>query len=151
MQNWQQILILIYALLAFFSAILGYKKCRFEKNNLGIVGFFTIYGAFVWADVVVFGIFWFLFSLVTIFLGDWVLFLLGLSLFWLVRSIGETIYWFNQQFSTIQRYRASDFPFLAKIFHNDYTVYFVLQICMQCVTVVSAILSIYLTKLWLFS
>ena len=149
MENWQGFLILIYGLIGFYGAYKGYRKSRYENKRLELSPHFIVYGAFVWADVVIFGIFWFLFSLVCIILNDWILFLLSQSLFWLIRGFGETIYWFNQQFSTISRSSHKDFPFSRFFGNDDYTVWFVMQIFMQCITVVSAILSLYFGKLWL--
>jgi len=109
--------------------------------------FYEVLGGFVWGDVVVFGLFWFLVSIAVLYLQDWILFLLIVSLFWLVRSLGETIYWLNQQFTP----RSNNHPkqYLAtKIFKND-SVWFAHQIFWQCVTVVTIITSIYLAKLWL--
>lgn len=153
MTSWQITIILTYGALGLFSSYLAYRKCKFEKKNLGFIGVtpFILYGAFVWADLVVFGVFWALFSLICILLNDWLLFLLGQSVFWLIRSFGETIYWFNQQFSTIERYSLKD-HFFAKIFnYDDYTLWFIMQIFMQCITVISAILSLYFGKVWLVS
>ncbi len=150
MQNWQQLFIIAYILFGLLGAYIGYRKCRFEKNNLGHARIFVIYGAIVWADLVVFGIFWAGLASLAIILKSWIFFLLSQSTFWLVRSVGETIYWFNQQFSTIDRnpiYKQAIFD----IFDNDkYTSWFVMQILWQCVTVVSALATIYLIKIWLF-
>lgn len=148
MEVWQQILIISYGLLGLVGATIGYFESKTKKNSLGTVGIFNIYGAFVWADIVVFGLFWFLASLTTIILNNWILFLLTESVFWLVRSVGETIYWFNQQFSTINRNPAKNYWF-TKIFHDEYTVWFVHQIMWQCLTVVSIIFSLYFGRLFL--
>lgn len=127
----------------------GYRRCRYKKDNLGWDGIFTIYGAFVWADIVIFGVFWAVASIIVLLINDWILFLLLFSIFWVVRGLGETIYWFNQQFSTVIRYSPKSDHFLVKIFQDNYTIWFVLQICMQCITVIAVIFSIYFAKLWL--
>lgn len=151
METWQLFLILLYGLGGLLASFWGYRKCKVEKNNLGLVGIFTIYGGFVWADLVVFGIFWALFSFYSIATRDVLLFALGQSIFWFVRSLGETIYWFNQQFSPINRNPMEKY-FMSKIFNNDdYTSWFFMQITYQCICVVSAILSIYFARLWLLS
>lgn len=149
METWQKIIIFSYLFLAIIGLAVSLKKCLKEKNNLGLTGIFVIYGAFVWADLVIFSAYWILFSSFTILRNDWILFLLGQSVFWFVRSLGESQYWFNQQFSDIHRTTYRNF-FFSWLFNNDnYTVWFVMQILMQCITVVSAILSIYLGKLWI--
>lgn len=151
MENWQTLLVLLFGTVGLFGAFIAYRKCRYEKNNLGLTPQFYIYGAFVWADMVVFGVFWFLFSFLTLYLQDSVLFLLGYSLFWVIRSLGETIYFFNQQYSNINRTTHKDFFFAAVFGNDDYTIWFVMQIFMQCLTVVSLLASLYFGKLWLSS
>ena len=149
MEVWQKLLVLGWGLFGLVGSFEGYRRCRYKKDNLCWDGIFTIYGAFVWADIVVFGVFWALASIIVLLTNDWILFLLLLSVFWVVRSLGETIYWFNQQFSTIIRYSPKGNSLLAKIFRDDYTMWFVLQIFMQCITVVSLIFSIHFVHLWL--
>jgi len=151
MESWQKVILLIYLIFSLSGMVFAFKKVIKEKNNLGLVGPFIILGAFVWADLIVFGIFSFLFALICLLLNDFILFLLGQSVFWFIRSMGEANYWFNQQFSTINRNPKSRF-FFSKFFnHDEYTVWFVMQITMQCIAVVSAILSIYFGRLWLIS
>jgi hypothetical protein len=148
MEIWQQSIIVLFGLGAFIGFIKSFDECKRKKRSLSLtlqIG--PLYGAFVYADLVVFGLFWTIASLGAFFLNDWYLFLLTLSLFWLVRSIGETIYWFLQQFSTINRNPPEKF-YIHKIFHND-SVWFVYQIFWQCITVITIITSIYLAKLWL--
>lgn len=149
MEIWQRFLIIGWGIFGLVGSFIGFVKCKYKKDQLGWDGIFTIYGAFVWADIVIFGIFWAITSLVTLLINNWVLFPFVLSVFWVVRSLGETIYWFNQQFSTVVRYSPEKIPWLAKIFHDNYTIWFVFQICMQCITVASLILSIYFVNLWL--
>ena len=149
MEIWNKLFIVVFSAFGIWGSYLGYQKSKLGKDNLGLATPFFIYGAFVWADIVIFGVFWALFSITCLLLNDWLLFLLGYSLFWFVRSLGETVFWFNQQFSTIKRYTHKDF-FFSKHFGNDnYTVWFVMQILMQCVAVVSAILSLYFGGKWL--
>ena len=104
-------------------------------------------GIFVWGDAIIIGTFWFLASLTTWLLKDWILFLLIISIFWLVRSIGETIYWFLEQFSTITRNEPKNLWGYRWV-KND-SIWFLNQIFWQCITVVTSITSLYLAKLWL--
>jgi len=120
-----------------------------HKNNpYGLTKLFYWMGIFVWADAVVFGLFWFLVSLVILFVfKSWLLFLLIVSVFYLVRSVGETIYWLNQQFSTLNRNPPHTLRGY-KLFKND-AIWFVYQIWWQCITVISIITTIYLAALWI--
>lgn len=147
MEIWQKGAILVYTIGAFIGFVKGFIESKNNKNSLGLTYVFRIYGAFVWADIVVFGLFWTIAGIVSLLLNSGVLFLLIASLFWLVRSIGETIYWFLQQFSKINRNPPQNFV-LYPIFHND-SVWFVYQIFWQCMTVVFILTTLYLAKAWL--
>lgn len=144
METWQ-VAVLIFS----FFTLAGFAKGMFESkkgNSFESAGVFNLIGAFVWGDAVVFGLFFSFFSLVSIMLKDFLLFWLGISLFWLVRSVGETVYWLNQQFSTINRNPPEKLLF-HKLFKND-SIWFVYQIFWQCLTVAFLLSSIYLAKLW---
>jgi hypothetical protein len=143
----QQTFLLLFALFNFFVFCKSFYECKYKKNALGWTAWLNPIGAFVWGDAVVFSAFWVLVSLVVWRLNDWLLFLLIVALFWLVRSIGETIYWFNQQFSLIDRNPPKKMIGYS-IFHND-SIWFVYQIIWQCVTVISLVLSLYFSWAWL--
>ncbi|HUV71614.1 MAG TPA: hypothetical protein VMW25_01260, partial [Clostridia bacterium] len=139
MSLWQKGLILIFCLVNLLVFFKGFYESKFKRNAYGLTRPLVFLGIFVWGDAVVFGLFWFFSSIITLFLSDWYLFLLIISVFWLVRSLGETIYWFNQQFSTIKRNPPEKLPGYS-FFHND-SLWFVYQIVWQVVTVVSIIFS----------
>lgn len=146
MYCWQKTVVIIFGILNFASFLKGFSQCSKKNNSHGITPALSIFGMFVWGDAVVFGIFWTLVSTAVLLLNDWILFLLILSVFWVVRSVGETIYWFNQQFSKVIRHPPEEFPFF-KYFHDD-SVWFVNQIFWQCITVISVIFTIYFAKAW---
>lgn len=146
---WQKITIFGYAVFSFLTFVKGVYESAKKKNAYGETVWLYWMGIFVWGDAVIFGLFWALASLASLLLGDWVLFLLLWSVFWLVRSIGETIYWFAQQFSTIEREPPNSLP-LYKIFRNE-SVWFGMQIFHQAITVVTIITTIYLARLWLLT
>ncbi len=147
MNFWQQTIVLGYAVSSFLIFLKGFYESKYKKNAYGLTRPLLFFGVFVWGDAVVFGLFWTLSSFIAWMFKDWYLFLLIVSVFWVIRSLGETIYWFNQQFSTINRNPIKNLPWNS-IFHND-SVWFIHQIIWQCVTVVSTIFSIYLSWLWL--
>lgn len=149
MTTTQSIFIELFAVYAFSAAAFGYRQCKYYKNAFTLTPHYYPLGAFVWGDAVIFGVFWFGLSVAVLMLDDWLLFLLSVSLFWVVRSLGETIYWFNQQFSPMVRNDVTKMPG-ASIFHND-SIWFVYQIIAQCITVVSLILSIYFGVMWVRS
>jgi hypothetical protein len=150
MTLWQNAVVLLYGLISLIGFIWSYKRCRFHKDSYGHPpGLYGFLGAFVWADLVIFGAFWALASGMSLILQDWLLFLLIISLFWLIRSIGETMYWFLQQFAPNKGNPPEKFWFY-RVFHND-SVWFVWQIYWQCVTVLTVITSLYLGFLWIKS
>ena len=146
MEIWQIILLCVFALFSFIGFLKGLKESKDKNNPYGDTKIFVILGSFVQGDTVVFGLFWFIVSIAVILINDWILFLLIISVFWVVRSFGETIYWFNQQFSKINRNPPEKYWFY-KYFGND-SVWFIHQIIWQCVTVISIIFTIYFAKLW---
>lgn len=146
--NFANILIGIFGLISFITFLKAVQECRNNKNSFGKTPkICDMYGSFVWADQVIFGLFWSLVSLFCIILQDYILFLLIFSVFWLVRSIGETIYWFLQQFHP----RGGNEPekFLMNKIIKGEAMWFVNQIFWQCVTVITLISSVYLFSLWL--
>jgi hypothetical protein len=147
MHRWQ-IFLFIFAIFNFLLFIKAYKECK-KKNVYGLTKFLYPLGMFVWGDVFVFSIFWTLVSLFCVLISDLYLFFLIASLFGVVRSFGETIYWFNQQFSNINR-EAPERIGLYAFFQND-SVWFVQQIKNQCMTVIYLVLSIYFGVIWVKS
>ena len=155
MTDTQVFFIAVFGLINFLISIKGVIQCSKKGNSYGITwGLFPL-GIFVWGDAVIFGIFWSIASFACLVLRDWLLFLLIFSVFWLVRSIGETIYWFNQQFSNTQRYPPEQLfghkIFKGKVIEEHDAIWFINQIVMQCITVATVITTIYLTHLWLNS
>lgn len=147
MNNLQTSAVAIYGIISFIVFIKGFFESANKKNPFGETPFLFWAGIFVWGDAVIFGLFWFLSSFICYLLKDWILFLLTISVFWVVRSLGETIYWFNQQFSTLNRNPPEKLRGY-KFFKND-SIWFIYQIFWQCITVVSIITTIYLASSWL--
>lgn len=144
-----QYLFLIFCVFSFVIFLYSLHQTKNKSNSFGETLFLSPLGIFVWADGVIIGLFWTLVPIITFLLQDWLLFFFIFSLFWLVRSFGETIYWLNQQFSPINRNSPKNLRGHT-IFHND-SIWFVYQIFWQCLTVVSLIFSIYLGTIWLIT
>ena len=144
-QNSTVLIVGIASSIGFAKAIV---ESVFRKNPFGYVWhIYNFTGAYVWADQVVFGIFWSIACLISLILNDWIFFLLIFSVFWVVRSFGETVYWLNQQFSP-RNLNPTERFWLHKLFPGE-SVWFVYQIMQQCILVISIISSIYFSKLWL--
>ncbi len=149
MENWQKVLVIIYGIVNLVVFSKGYRETKHKKNAFGLTLLLGPLGIFAWGDAVVFGLFWVIVTVLSLLLNEWNLFCLIVSVFWVVRSLGETLYWFNQQFSTINRNPPKNL-FFYSIFQND-SVWFAYQIMWQCVTVASIIFSIYFSHTWLAS
>jgi hypothetical protein len=144
---WQQLVIVLYAIISLLSFIKGFFEIKTKNNPFGLNKYLVVLGIFVWGDALVLGLFWLGICLVTLILHDWSLFLLTISVFWAVRSFGEINYWIAEQFAGKNRNLPQTLRFYT-LFKSD-AVWFVYQLIWQCVLVVSLIASIYFTKVWL--
>lgn len=147
MMLWQKELLLIFLIIALVSFFIGLYQSIKKKNSFQETPYLSWLGIFVWGDAVIIGFFWFLVSFFTLLIKDWLLFLIIVSIFWTIRSLGETHYWLNQQFSPLKRNPPERLRGY-KFFKND-SIWFVYQIFWQCLGVVFVIISLYLAKLWL--
>jgi hypothetical protein len=147
MNIWQQILLYSYLLSSLVFFIKSLHETKNKKRVYGSTPYLFFLGAFVWGDMLVLGPFWITAAFFSLILKDWYLFLLIISLFWSVRSLGEIIYWLNEQFAGKNRNPPHTLKF-HKLINND-AIWFVYQLFWQCVLVISIISSIYIAKLWL--
>lgn len=129
--------------LAMGYTIVGFVKSRAGKSYGKFWPLNTI-GGFVWGDALIFGPFWALASIITILMQDWWLFELIFLCFWLVRSVGETIYWLNQQYSDVIREKPE--KSILYRFVKSNAVWFLMQIWWQCITVATLVLLILLLR-----
>jgi hypothetical protein len=147
MFEWQKgilLLIILFNLLIFFE---GIHESREKKNAYGFTPVLFPLGIFVWGDAILIGLFWACVALVCLFINDWILFLLIFAAFWTIRAFGESIYWFNQQFSKVIRYKPEDLPFY--FYTQNDAAYFMHQVFAQLVSVVALIFTIYYASLWI--
>jgi len=149
MLYWQKSLLIILGCFNLLIFLKGWYESVKKGNPYGKAVHLGWLGMFVWGDAIIFGPFWFLTSLVTLLLQDWILFCLIISIFWLIRSAAEAIYWLNEQFSTVRRNPPET---LAghRFLKND-SIWFIYQIYWQCIVVISVITTIYLTHIWLLN
>lgn len=146
MELWQQLLVVSFGIISGVAFAKGYYECKYKKNPYGLMPYFVFLGIFVRGDAVVFGAFWVIASLVVLVINDWLVFLLIVSLFWVARSIGETIYWIHEQFAVKHRNPPSTL-IGHSIFPND-SIWFVYQTFWQCVMVLAIIASLFIVRLW---
>ncbi len=129
--------------------IKGLYEITKKRNPFGLTKYLVFVGSFVWGDVFVVAPFWVIVSIVSLLLNSWYLFLLFVSLFWVIRSLGEMIYWLNEQFAGKFRNPPHTLNFY-RIFKND-SIWFIYQVIWECVFVFSLVLSLYFSKMWLES
>lgn len=144
---WQKLLILCYGIFSLIIAFVGLKKSSKKMGGWGHTPWIAWTGAFVWADVVIFGFFWFIVSAISLIVNDWITFWFLWSIFWVVRSLGETIYWFNQQFTPLGHNAPEKLR--GYRFFKDQSLWFVYQIIWQCINVFAIVALIYFGKIWL--
>lgn len=141
--------LLLFTLISLLVFAKSLHETKQKQNPFGLTPFLLPLGIFVWADGVIIGLFWIISSFVAYLLKDSLLFIFLFSLFWLVRSAGEAIYWLNQQFSPINR-NPPETLLKHQVFTGD-SIWFVYQIFWQCILVVSILSSVYFGFLWLTS
>jgi len=147
MNTYQMLFLVLYGVFSCYILIVGVKKVKLENKPFHTTPQLLPLGIFVWGDAVILGTFWVLVTLIALVSHSWDLFLLFVSVFWLVRSIGEVVYWLNQQFSQLKR-NPPEKLFLYTLFPNE-SIWFAYQLFWQCIAVISVILTIYFTHLWL--
>lgn len=101
MDIWQKVFVLAYGGLSLVFSIKGLYESAKKGNAYGVTRTLFWLGIFVWGDAVIFGFFWFLASLISYLLNDWLLFLLIISVFWVVRSLGEAIFGLTSNFRSL--------------------------------------------------
>jgi len=138
---------LVLGLIAGYSFASLFFGLRNRKNPFGISKIFSPLGSFVWADNAIFGMFFLLTSIFCLFFQEWILFWFLFSVFWAVRSLGEQVYWFLEQFAVTHRNKPSTlWPYA--IFKGEET-WVIMQIFWQCVAVVAIISSVFFGYLWI--
>ena len=133
----------LYALTAF---ILGISQIV-KRNPYGLTHQYSILGIFVWGDAVLISPFWMALSTAYLKHQNLSFSLFAMSVFWSVRSLGEMIYWLNQQFATHKR----DLPetlWLYKLVRSD-AIWFMYQVFWQMILVISIIGSVYHGYRWI--
>lgn len=133
--------------LSFFRILRGGKKVGL------IYGWAFLFGAFVWEDLLIFGILHFLAVVFVYLVRDLRWGLLFFSLFWIVRNFGEVIYWLLQQFSQPTGYphdQYSDFRILRKVLGNitDQQIFILGQVLHQSLLIVFLMFLVWLLQNW---
>lgn len=92
-------LAVVWALFNFSLAVISFGKIKKDLQKLDFIyKFAAVTGAFVWEDMFVFGLLHTAGIIIGFLSGDLRISLLLFLIFWIVRSAGETLYFFLQQF-----------------------------------------------------
>ena len=145
MNQIQILFLILFGLISLITTIVSYFNIASKNNPFGLTPkFLNLFTIFVWGDGLPIGLFLTLTTLISLYLNHWNLFLLFMSTFFLVRSVGETIYWLNEQFSSLKRNPPETLTGF-KIYKND-SIWFAYQIFWQCLSAIFFVLSLYLLK-----
>lgn len=147
MNIWQSILLAFVGMYSLAAFIKGYRQTKVKNNPYGLSKWFFPISAYVWADAVIFGAFFFCVALLCFILNDFILFLLVFSVFWSVRSMGESVYWFLEQFASSHR-NPEHTLMISKWFPRN-SSWIAHQTINQCIMVVGIIASVFLFNSWL--
>ncbi len=143
MSDLERLVVIVYGTISTVAFIKGFYEVKFNANRHGLAPF-GLLGIFVWTDAVVIGLFWIFASIFTLAVDSINIALLILSLYWVVRSGGEVLYWMLQQFADKKLDKPEDVPW-----HNLFpgqSVYIAQQIWWQMVLVVSLLATVVLLK-----
>lgn len=147
MNSIQFLLVVLWGMYACSAFIRGLRQVKSKNNPYGLCAEFNLLGAFVWADAVIFGAFFTGVSIAILIVQDFILFLLSISLFWTIRSVGEQMYWFMEQFAVNHRNPEHTLWF-SKYFKRN-SSWIAMQIYWQCISVISIISTVYFFYIWL--
>lgn len=140
--------VLGYLILQVILFVLAFYKVFKSKERLEFIYKWAWpFGAFVWEDLLVFSFFNIFFSTVVYILDDIKVGIIFLLVFFVVRSVGETIYYFLQQFNPLPPYPHrlhAHFAALRLLLGNisDQKCFILSQVFFQSITVFSATLLI---------
>ncbi|MBP7774307.1 hypothetical protein KA078_00805 [Candidatus Woesebacteria bacterium] len=130
-----------------FLFIYAVAACAKKQKTFTQTPLLSLTGSFVWGDALIFSPFWAFVSLSALYTKDWLFFWVTVSVFWVVRSSGEVLYWFLEQFSGHPRNKPANL--LGYNWVKSDAVFFLYQIFWQCITVISIVTSCVLLYQWL--
>lgn len=142
-------MIFIFGILSLAVFFIGLQKTIRQNQSFQTTPYLLWMGIFVWADAIVIAPFWIVSSLASFIFEDWILFCLLASLFWVVRALGETVYWIQEQFAATHRNEPKSLAG-EKMFRGE-LIWVIYQLIWQCICVAAVLCSIYFGYLWVSS
>lgn len=144
--------VFIWGLVNLFLAIYSILKIKRNKKGCDFIWWWAFpNGSFVWEDMLVFGLLHAGFAFLSLALGNEILWLVFFLIFWIVRSAGETLYFFLQQFIEPKHHPHNLDKHLGpirKVFGNisQQKCFIMMQVLMQSILVVSIASLFYVLK-----
>jgi len=142
------------SIIFFLSIIISWYKIVKGKKIAEFIYYWGFpLGAFVWEDLFVFSIYGFISTLITLYFQQGRLGLLFFIIFWIVRSGGESLYFFLQQFVEPKQhphFLQDHYQVLRRFFGNiSYQqCSIIMQVCFQIILMFSLVSLILLLISW---
>ena len=155
MKDKIRLLLRLWFVLSILTAVMSFLIFRNGGEEVEFILWASVFGAFVWEDLFIFSLANAIGSAVVVWLKDNRYILLFVDIFWIVRSLGETFYWFLQQFSQPTQYPHNFYawqwnPVAEQVFGDisDQKYFILFQISWQVMTVFAAVGLVYILKHW---
>jgi len=136
-------------------AIVSFINVRNSGTEVQFILWAYPLGAFIWEDLLVFSIANIIACIFVILINDFRYIFIYFLSFWFVRSIGETFYWFLQQFCVNPSYPHDQYSWenssiLSRLLGNlsDQKYFIINQISWQIVTVFCICGFVFILKRW---
>lgn len=145
---------IIYGLLNFILIFVSYFQIRKNPKSYTFFWYLAFFnGAFIWEDFFIFSILHTVGVSISLILADTKIWLLFMASFWLIRSLGETLYQFLEQFIEPKHsphFISEHFAPILKVFGPipEQKCFILVQIFFQSVSVISLTALIYLVLNW---
>jgi hypothetical protein len=138
-----KIFILLWGAINLLLCVVAYFRVKRNPKNCDFIWWWAFpAGAFVWEDMLVYGFLHFLIVVASLLIGSTKTWLIGFIVFWIVRSAGETLYFFLQQF-IVPKFPPHNIEHHLKVLHRflgniaEQKSFILLQITMQSILVIS--------------
>ncbi len=136
--------LLIVAVGFFVLSVVSFQKIRSTPGKIRFTyAWAFLIGSFVWEDIMIFSLYFGVSFLVSFLMSSVKLAMLFFLLFWLIRSAGEALYFFLQQFIEPKHFPHhidSHFTILRRIFGDlsEQQCFIIMQVLMQSICMLSA-------------
>lgn len=155
MKKRLNIALFIWIMLNLTFAFLAFCNVRNSGEEVTFIPWAYPLGAFVWEDLLIFSLYNIVASLVILIIKDFRFIIVFPLAFWLIRSLGETLYWFLQQFNQPASYPHSEYDWnkggwVRSIFGDlsDQKYFIIYQITWQVASVMCLVGLTYIFKNW---